>query len=107
MVFVEAQGGILHIVQLLEDDGCADDEHDGDRELGDDEDLTEGGGVAAGFEQSFEHFHGLEGAQEKGGVSAGEQADEHGCQQDRDQDGWDQQTLDREMQSGEVIDRWQ
>jgi hypothetical protein len=47
MIFVETQGGILHVVQLLEDDGGADEQDDGDGELCDDEYFTEGDVAAA------------------------------------------------------------
>ena len=56
LVFAESEGCILHIVQLLEDDGGADEQDDGDGELYDDKGFSEGNATTAGFEQSFQHF---------------------------------------------------
>jgi len=53
MFFIEAERGILHVVQLLKYDGGADQQYDGDGELGRYEDFAERDGVGAYFEQAF------------------------------------------------------
>src|SRR5258708_1633063 len=59
-VFVKAQGFLLHIMQLLEYDGGTDDEYDRDGKLCYDQYFTERDTAAAHFEESFQHFGGLE-----------------------------------------------
>src|SRR5882762_6113206 len=82
-------------MQLLEDDGRADDEDDRYGKLGDDQYFAEGDVGASGLEQALQYFSRLEGRHEHGRVEPGEQADRKGGEDHGKYDLPLQQDIDR------------
>ena len=78
LVFIESQILALHITQLVVYDDGADDEHGGDRELEDDEDLAHGETAFCRGETPLEHGDGIEAGHDEGGIDAGNGADADG-----------------------------
>src|SRR6185312_9576416 len=81
MLFVESKRSVLHIIQLLEDDGGGYQQDDRNGELRYYEHFSERNGPVAGLEKTFQHFHRLEGGQENGRIKARERTDEQRRQQ--------------------------
>src|ERR1700754_3803458 len=100
MLLIKAQGSILHIMQLLEDDSGADDKDDGDRELCDDQYFPEVDGLTACFEKAFKYDDRLKGGHEDGRVKTGE-----GAYYDRCDQQWQEHLPDKEVTKGKVQTR--